>query len=182
MTLKLISIWARKYLVIVNKIWKRIYKIFAQSPSPRKYERVRRPCNKEDQLYLVANNSFSLKRLMNREEFKLFQKIERYLMNQHPSYRVFPQVCLGEVFTSKNKLAHSCINSKRSDLIIIDRFGHPIVVIEYQGAGHFNEDAIIRDAVKKEICRKTGVAYMEFSPDDEDEKLQSMSKLLASKN
>lgn len=174
MTLELISTWA-------GKIWKEIRKMFAQSPPPHTYERIRRPYNKEDQLYLVANNSFNLKRIMNKGEFKLFQKIERHLTRHHPYYRVFPQVCLGEIFTSENKSAYSCINSKRADLIIIDQFGRPIVVIEYQGEGHFNGDAIIRDAVKKEVCRKTGVAYMEFSANDEDSQLLSMSKLLASK-
>ena len=111
MTLELISTWA-------GKIWKEIRKMFAQSPPPHTYERIRRPYNKEDQLYLVANNSFNLKRIMNKGEFKLFQKIERHLTRHHPYYRVFPQVCLGEIFTSENKSAYSCINSKRADLII----------------------------------------------------------------
>lgn len=164
-----------------GRIWKKIHKIFAQSSPPRTYQRVRHPCNKEDQLYLVANNSFNLKRIMNKEEFKLFKKIERHLKDHYPYYRVFPQVCLGEIFTSDNKLAYSCINSKRADLIIIDQFGRPIMVIEYQGEGHFNGDAFIRDAVKKEVCRKTGVSYIEFSTNNEDSQLLSMLKLLAVK-
>ena len=79
MTLELISTWA-------GKIWKEIRKMFAQSPPPHTYERIRRPYNKEDQLYLVANNSFNLKRIMNKGEFKLFQKIERHLTRHHPYY------------------------------------------------------------------------------------------------
>lgn len=117
-----------------------------------------------DQLRIVSQHEFYKRKLMSKEEFFLFKKLESILENKHPGFRVFPQVALGEVMGAKNDATYRCINSKRADFIIISRFGDPVAVIEYQGSGHYQGNAIERDAVKKEACRRAGIAYHEVVP------------------
>jgi hypothetical protein len=62
-------------------------------------------------------------------------------------------------------LAFRSINSKRVD-ILIDQGGWPIIAVEFQGEAHYQGNAAIRDAVKKEALSKAGVAYVEVFPGD----------------
>ena len=48
--------------------------------------------------------------------------------------------------------------------MIIDKKGYAVIVIEYQGQGHYQDNAVKRDAVKWEACRKAGVIFLEFQP------------------
>lgn len=118
----------------------------------------------ERQLDLVAKNEFKKRKLMNKEEYALYKALEKSLKASRADLLLFPQVSLGEIISSENKSAYFCINSKRADFIIISRFGDPLAVIEYQGGAHYQGNAIVRDAVKKEACRKAGIAYMEITP------------------
>jgi hypothetical protein len=59
--------------------------------------------------------------------------------------------------------AYRCINSKRADFVIIDAKGYAVVVVEYQGYGHYQGTAAQRDAVKREVWRSG--ALIEVIPD-----------------
>lgn len=82
---------------------------------------------------------------------------------------MFAQTSLGEVIGSNDNRAFSTINSKRVDVLLVDRFGSPVVAVEYQGSGHYQGSAAARDAVKKEALRKAGVQYVEVMESDSDE-------------
>jgi hypothetical protein len=107
--------------------------------------------------------------LMNRSEFRVFEELERLVVNCQTGHRLFSQVPLGEVMrpdqTSGNpalrRKAFQEINSKRVDFILIDRAGFPTIAIEYQGGGHYQGNAIKRDHIKREAFRKIGVPFME---------------------
>lgn len=114
------------------------------------------------QLVIVQNSEFHKRPLMNKSEFSLYCRLEALLSMSHPTFRVFAQVSLGEILGSNSKPAYWTINSKRADFVIIDRTGYPIAVVEYHGAGHFQGDAIIRDAVKREACNSAGIAFIEL--------------------
>ena len=116
------------------------------------------------QLDLVAKNEFKKRKLMNKEEYVLYKSLEKSLKASRADLLLFPQVSLGEIISSENKSAYFCINSKRADFVSISRFGDPLAVVEYQGGAHYQGNAIVRDAVKKEACRKAGIAYMEITP------------------
>ncbi len=122
------------------------------------------PSSSDRQLDLVAKNEFRKRKLMNKEEYVLFKSLEKSLKASRADLLLFPQVSLGEIISSENKSAYFCINSKRADFVIISRFGDPLAVIEYQGGAHYQGNAIVRDAVKKEACRKAGIAYLEITP------------------
>lgn len=116
------------------------------------------------QLDIVAKSDFHKRKLMNKQEYALFKQLEKTLKAGRPDLMVFPQVSFGEIIGSDNKVAYLCINSKRADFVIISCYGDPVAVIEYQGAAHYQGNAIERDAVKKEACRKAGIAYLEITP------------------
>ncbi|TCP97790.1 uncharacterized protein DUF2726 [Cricetibacter osteomyelitidis] len=115
-------------------------------------------------LSLIANAKMFTKPLMNKSEYKLFQQINALLAQRFKSagFRLFAQVSMGEFLGCENRTHFNLINSKRVDFLIIDRCGSPVIVIEYQGGGHFQQNAIERDAIKKEACRQANVYYLEI--------------------
>jgi hypothetical protein len=98
---------------------------------------------------------------MNTEEYYVFKATEDEARAVGGGLRVFAQTSLGEVIGSDDRRAHSAINSKRVDILVISAQGLPLVAIEYQGGGHYQSSAAARDAVKKEALRKAGVEYVE---------------------
>ncbi len=120
-----------------------------------------------NQLRFVMRAKFHKKKTMNKSEYHVFRTIEREVHAMHRGYRVFAQTSLGEIIGSDDSHAFSSINSKRVDILIIDPWGYPAAVFEYQGRGHYQRDAAARDAVKKEALRKAGVAYVEVSATDD---------------
>ena len=129
--------------------------------------RARRTPNSYSQLKTVRRASFQRRRLLNRSEFPRFKIIEEEVAAARRGHRIFAQVNLGEILGSKSERAFRSINSKRVDMLIVDRDGWPVLAIEYQGEGHFQGDAAIRDAVKQEALRKARIGYLEVFPDDE---------------
>lgn len=118
--------------------------------------------NPAEQLQLVMGASFTSKPVMRVHEYKVFQAVEREAAACRLGYRVFAQTCLGEVLTSPDPMAFRAINSKRTDVLVVDRRGHPVIAVEYQGSGHYQGTAAVRDAVKREALRKAGVEQIEI--------------------
>lgn len=143
-------------------------------------ERIRSVSNHEDQLYFVTNNAFQKRRIMNKSEYALFCKLERMLSNNHRAYRVFPQVSLGELLSSKDDSAYQSINSKRVDFAIINPWGDPCAVVEYQGTGHYQGNAEKRDAVKREACNKADIRFFEIPAQYSDDEIGEMKRYLDS--
>lgn len=118
-----------------------------------------------DQLRVVSGATFEKRRLMSRSEAQFFYAAEKAIAERRLTWRVMAQVCLGEVLTSPDPEAFRAINSKRVDILIVTRGGHPVAAIEYQGDGHYQGTAPVRDAVKKEALRRAGVRYIEVTPE-----------------
>ncbi|WP_222939313.1 DUF2726 domain-containing protein, partial [Pantoea agglomerans] len=108
----------------------------------------------ERQLNAVRSSEFRKRPLMNKSEYGVFCRLEKLLSTSHRGYRVFSQVSLGEILGSDDKQAYLAINSKRADFVIIDWSGQPIAVVEYHDSGHFQGDAVVRDAVKRAIAQE----------------------------
>jgi hypothetical protein len=124
------------------------------------------------QLHAVMGASFQKQRLLNGSEYRVFKIIEADIAAEGRGYRIFAQTNLGEVLSSPNDYAFRSINSKRVDILIVDRGGWPVVAIEHQGAGHYQGTAAARDAIKKEALRKAGVRYVEVSETDTEEQIR----------
>jgi hypothetical protein len=119
-----------------------------------------------NQLSLVTNASFSTQPIMNKGEYSVFSLTEKFVKANLPGYRVFAQTSLGEVLRSPDRNAFLAINSKRVDILIVNAVGVSILAIEYQGDGHYQNNAPMRDAVKKEALRKAGVPTVEINAND----------------
>ena|SRR5438270_12181727 len=73
---------------------------------------------------------------------------------------------------------YACINSKRVDLLIVDGDCRPFHAFEYQGGGHHQGSAAVRDAVKKEALRRAGIGYTEVVPGDTPAELRRLLEKL----
>jgi hypothetical protein len=122
------------------------------------------------QLDAVMAAPFKKRRLMSLAEYRVFRVIDAEVAG-HAGFRVFAQASLGEILESPDQAAFLSINSKRVDVLVIDRGGWPVLAVEYQGGGHFQNEAAARDAVKKEALRRAGVRYMEVMPEDSDDQI-----------
>lgn len=131
------------------------------------------PTDVGEQLKAVMAGSFSRQRVLSPSEYRPFKIIETELLASRSGFRIFAQTSLGEILRSPCDSAFRSINSKRVDILVIDRYGWPVVAVEYQGTGHYQGTAAARDAVKKEALRKAGVRYIEVSAEDSDEHIRS---------
>ena len=125
------------------------------------------------QLHAVMAASFQKQRVLSRSEYHVFKIIEDEAEMLGKGYRVFAQTCLGEILKSSDQNAFHSINSKRADILVIDAGGWPVLAVEYQGQGHYQNTAMTRDAIKKEALRRAGVRYLEVYPADSDEEIRS---------
>jgi hypothetical protein len=125
------------------------------------------------QLRAVMAGSFEKQRVLSSGEYRIFAIIEGEIAAQRAGYRVFAQTSLGEILKSSNHDAFQSINSKRVDILVVDRWGWPFLAVEYQGDGHYQGTAAARDAVKKEALRKAGVKYIEFGATDTDDQIRT---------
>jgi Protein of unknown function (DUF2726) len=124
------------------------------------------------QLHFVMTSSFEKRRLLSAAEFRVFSVIEKEIGSERNGYRVFAQTCLGEILSSSNADAFGSVNSKRVDILVVDRGGWPAVAIEYQGSGHYQGTAAARDAVKREALRRAGVPLVEITEADTDNQIR----------
>lgn len=123
----------------------------------------------KNQLAFVAEVAFERRPLLNRSEFPLLELLEGVVDGLQAGHRVMAQTCLGEIIKPKpdpsrreqTDLAFRSINSKRADFVIVDARGLAVVVVEYQGRGHYQGTAALRDAVKKEAFRSAGIRLVE---------------------
>lgn len=134
------------------------------------------------QVEVVRANRFERQPLLNREEARLFPVLERAAEEVGRGHRVMAQISLGEVIRPVKGSppgAMSAINSKRIDMGIFDRRGFLVCAVEYQGTGHWRNNASLRDTVKREALRKAGVEVLEVYPDfDEEDVERSVLDLL----
>ena len=129
---------------------------------------------------IVRQAEFRKRPLLNREEYRVFEAVERACHDLNRGFRVMAQVSLGEVIRAEAKEptlerdAHASINSKRLDIAVIDREGYLAAAIEYQGTGHHLQNAFMRDAVKREALRKAGLNMIEVLPSDDADHIRWM--------
>lgn len=106
--------------------------------------------------------SFSTSRVMNSGEWRVYRAALN-VTRQPGGFYAFPQVALGQVIHTDSDDAYRAINSKRCDLLVTDRYGKPVAVVEYQGSGHnLGGAAAKRDRIKRIALEKAGVQFVEI--------------------
>ncbi|MDE2445894.1 MAG: DUF2726 domain-containing protein [Alphaproteobacteria bacterium] len=116
---------------------------------------------KLDDIQYVLSAKFQRRRLLNFEEYELFQRLENLVSRNTEGLRLFAQVSLGEILESSDPAAFSRINSKRCDFLVVDKNCNPVIAIEYHGRGHFQADSAHRDEVKRLALRKASIPTVE---------------------
>ena len=124
----------------------------------------------------ISRVEFEPRRLLNRSEYGILRILEKVVRETGSGRRVMAQTSLGEVIGTRSASgteeardpAFRSINSKRLDFLVIDRSGMPVLAVEYQGHGHYQNNAFMRDAVKREAVRKAGIRLVEI-PAEYDE-------------
>ena len=127
--------------------------------------------NPVDQLDAIQRVRFEKVRLLNSEEAPLLPLLERIAGEVGAGHRVMAQTSLGELIRPaprsgsdrELKNAFASINSKRLDFAIVDRKGFLVCAIEYQGSGHYQGSAVMRDAIKREALRRAEVPFIEVA-------------------
>lgn len=130
----------------------------------------------EVQLRVLVNASIRQKKLLNREETKVFYAAKR--VEERLPCLVFAQVSMGEIMRTEDseagEAAYAAINSKRIDILICNTSGLPILAIEHQGSGHYREGAEKRDAVKRLAFERAGIALLETFPETSTHELEKI--------
>lgn len=136
----------------------------------------------DEQKARVEQGGYGRQRLLNRTETVAYKAIWSVLfdLNLNRQYIVFAQVSLGEVLSHPNKQLYFDINSKRIDFLLTDRDFTPVLAIEIQGQGHYQDDkATKRDMIKRTAMESAGIDYISIAlGDDQDEnKVLTVSKV-----
>ncbi len=124
-----------------------------------------KPDYSAEQLTTVMRSTYSKSKIMNKGEFLVFKTLEDEIKKRNGGRRIFSQVSLGEILKAEDA-AYRAINSKRVDILIVDAYGYPELVVEHQGQAHYSGNAAARDAVKREALRRAGVFLIETFEDD----------------
>ena len=139
----------------------------AAPPQPEASKRLGDPTA---QMEFISKVDFKPRPLLNRSEYKILRILEEVSQDIPGGHRVMAQTSLGEVLAPQmasgskaaRDLAFRSINSKRLDFLVIDGYGMPVLAVEYQGHGHYNDRTFMHDAVKREAVRKAGIRFLEI--------------------
>lgn len=107
----------------------------------------------------VEKSTYKKRSILNSQEKSVYFALIEMAKYFEGAFYVYPQVNLGEIISSDSDNGHSAINSKRVDFCISNRYFEPIAVVEYQGGGHFQNDAKVRDEIKHKAVTKAGIHY-----------------------
>lgn len=138
-------------------------------PEPLPAQHARAAPEPVDPVAQLGQVAWRTKALMNASEFRTFRQLEQLVAEARSGQRLFSQVSIGEILRvdpgssdrSTCTSAFNRVNAKRVDYLIIDRAGLPLVAIEYQGSGHYQSNAEMRDRIKREAFRLAGVPFVE---------------------
>lgn len=128
-------------------------------------------------LRLARKTPYSVRRVLGYEEAMVLYKIEQWLRQRNQGERVFPQVPLGTFLATPDDAAHLAIRFKRPDYVIVDRKGMPFCVVEYQGGGHYQGDAVERDQVKRAALANAKLPLVEIFAHEKDDTTRVHAKL-----
>lgn len=154
----------------------------SKTPSTQAQPSLQDPKNQMDAISMVG---FETCRLLNKEEAKVLPVLENVIKSLGRGHRVMAQTSLGELLKPKaskqdqniKNRAFASINSKRLDFAIINKFGHLVCAVEYQGTGHYQQRSFMRDAVKREVLRKAGVPLLEVKPEFKPDELSNQLRI-----
>lgn len=113
-----------------------------------------------DHLSITLSHKYEKQRLLNRTEENVYNALLRMIYtNPKSGFKINMQTSLGEILKCDPE-GFKTINSKRVDFCLVDKSFMPIVVIEVNGTGHYQGDALERDEVKRAAIESAGIKYI----------------------
>ena len=132
----------------------------------------------ETEVAITRKQKYKIQTLLNQSEKSLYWKLVRICRNSN--YMIFPQVSLGEILKA-DYIGYKAIMCKRLDFCITDKEFNPIMAIEYNGPGHYNNTSKLRDNIKKQAVEATGIDFIVIDNNNKLEKLEYIRTLLNKK-
>ncbi|HTG56500.1 MAG TPA: DUF2726 domain-containing protein [Niabella sp.] len=152
----------RKITPKVEEPWKPVNPRYAPPPDhglPKEDKAEEEDTSKA--LKIALSNKYEKQRLYNKTEEEVFKLlIQLIYTHAKGQYKVNGQTSLGELLKTNNKYAFNVVNYKRVDFCIVDREYMPIAVIEVNGTGHYQNNALERDEIKRAACESAGIKYV----------------------
>lgn len=136
----------------------------------RQYRQENDLSDPQNQLRFIDECSLKAVPPVNREAVRVLYAIDEWIKDMQPDWRFAFEVAMGGFIKTpyapddpRQKRAFSSYSGKRVDFLLIDRYGLPILVIEYHGTGHdLSGDADDRMAVKRLALQKAGIPLLEI--------------------
>lgn len=136
----------------------------------RQYRQENDLSDPQNQLRFIGECSLKAVPPVNREAVRVLYAIDEWIKACQPEWRFAFEVSMGGFIKtpyapddSRHKRAFNSYSGKRVDFLLIDRFGNPVLVVEYNGSGHdLSGDADARMAVKRLALQKAGIPLLEI--------------------
>lgn len=142
---------------INNRSWKSHSK---NNPTLKPKTEASTTAEKENQLSITLNNKYTKQRLINKTEEEVYKLALRMIyLHAKGKFKINMQTSLGEILNCTFE-GHKTINCKRVDFCIVDTDFSPVAIIEVNGKGHYQGDALERDEVKRTAIECAGIKYI----------------------
>lgn len=136
----------------------------------RQYRQENDLSDPQNQLRFIGECSLKAVPPVNREAVRVLYAIDEWIKDRQPDWRFAFEVSMGGFIKTpyapddpRQKRAFNSYSGKRVDFLLIDRFGNPVLVVEYNGSGHdLSGDADARMAVKRLALQKAGIPLLEI--------------------
>lgn len=107
---------------------------------------------------------------LNQSERRVHRDLSQ-IVGQSRNHVLLAQVSMGEFLRvdgkrtsrSERQTVFNLFNAKRVDFLIVDADWQPCIVVEYQGTGHAQGNARDRDAIKRAVCERAGITFLEVA-------------------
>lgn len=115
-------------------------------------------------LQRAEQGTFAKKRLFNNSELKIFRLLEDEIGAASLPLRVMGQTSMRGFLDTDSRYepggSHFAIGEQRMDFVISDGDGNVVLAVEYNGPGHFQNNAEGRDARKSIALDKAGIPFL----------------------
>lgn len=124
----------------------------------------------QNQLRFINECDLHVQNPVNREASQVLYALDEWIKKFRPEWRFSFEVSMGAFIRTtysqndpRQKQAFNSYSGKRVDFLLIDRFGKPVLVVEYHGSGHnLSDNAEERMAVKRLALHKAGIPLLEI--------------------
>lgn len=134
-----------------------------------------------DKLRQVSDARFLTKRLMSDNEAIVLAELEAVIADLGEPWRVMAQVGLPQIIGSNSDEATAAIEGQQVALLVVGADRAPIAAVEYQPLGQIRSEDAVRDAVKREALRRSGIPYIEVRASDQPGDLRADLTALAAR-